>query len=102
MEVRTPSQTVFTQEQNELFVQQVVQDAQVLECEVFHYHVLGLNYSSTEDDFKKAYCRMSLRSHPEKNKHPQDNSVFCMINEAKEGLEDILRHNDTIRGTQER
>ena len=25
-----------------------------------------------------------------------------MINEAKEGLEDVLRHNDTMRRTQER
>ena len=51
-EVRTPSRTVFTQEQNELFVQQVVQYSQDLEGEVFHYHVLCLNEYSTEDDLK--------------------------------------------------
>ena len=34
-EVLTPSRTVFTQEQNELFVQQVVRDAQSLELEFF-------------------------------------------------------------------
>ena len=45
--VRTLSRTVFTQEHNELFVQQVIQDAQGLEGEVLHYHVLGLNESST-------------------------------------------------------
>ena len=46
-EVHTPSQTVFTQEQNELFVQQVLQYSQDLEDEVLHYHVLCLNESST-------------------------------------------------------
>ena len=53
-EVRTPSRTVFIQEHTGLFFQQVVQDAQGLEGEVLHYHVLGLNESSTDDDFKKA------------------------------------------------
>ena len=42
-EVRNPSRTFFTQEHNELFVQQVVQYSQDLEGEDLHYHVLGLN-----------------------------------------------------------
>ena len=54
-EVLTPSQTVFTQDQNVFFVQQVVQDDQGLEGEVLHYHVLGLNEYSTEDDLKKLF-----------------------------------------------
>ena len=52
-EVRALSWKVFTQEQNELFFQQVVQYAQGLEGEVLYYHVLCLNESSTEDDLKK-------------------------------------------------
>ena len=51
-EVRTPSRTFFTQERNELFVQQVIQYSQDLVCEVFHYHVLCLNESSTERGLK--------------------------------------------------
>ena len=51
-ELRTPSWTVFTKKQNELFVQQVVQDAQGLEGKVLHYSILCLNESSAEDDFK--------------------------------------------------
>ena len=51
-ELRTPSQTVFTQEQNGLFAQKVVQYSQDLEGEYLHYHVLGLNESSTDDDMK--------------------------------------------------
>ena len=46
-EVRTPSRTVFTQEQNELLVQQVLQYSQDLEGVVLHYCVLCLNESST-------------------------------------------------------
>ena len=46
-EVRTPSRTVFTQEQNELFVQKFVQYYHDLEGGVLHYHVLCLNESST-------------------------------------------------------
>ena len=42
-EVQSPSLTLFTQKLNEFFVQQVVQDAQDLEREVFHYCVPSLN-----------------------------------------------------------
>ena len=52
-EVCTPSWTVFTQEQNELFVQQVFQYSQENKGGDFHYHVLGLNEFSTEDDMEK-------------------------------------------------
>ena len=51
-----------------------------------HYHVLGLNEPSAEDDMKKAYGKLALRSQPDKNKHPQASVVMRMINEDKEGL----------------
>ena len=40
LEVRATSQTVFTQEHNELFVQQVLQNSQDFEGENLHYRVL--------------------------------------------------------------
>ena len=49
-----------------------------------HYHVLGLNESSKEDDTKKAYITLACRFHPDKNKHSQFSDVMQMINEAKE------------------
>ena len=52
-EIGTPSRTVFTQKQNELFVQRVVQYSQEKEGDDLHYYVLGLNGSSTEDDTEK-------------------------------------------------
>ena len=64
LELRTPSRPVFTQEQNELFFQQVVQYSQEKEGEDLYYHVLGLNESSTEDDTKKTYFKMALQYHP--------------------------------------
>ena len=51
-EVQNPSRTVFTQEQNELCLQQVFQDAQYLERGFLHYHDIGFNESSTEDGLK--------------------------------------------------
>ena len=59
-ELRTPSWIVFTQEQNELFVQQVLQFSQDLEDEVLHHHDIYLNESLTNDDLEKAYCKLAL------------------------------------------
>ena len=50
--VRTLRRTVFTQEQNEIFIQEVLQYSQEEKCDELHYHVIGLNESSTEDDMK--------------------------------------------------
>ena len=68
-EVRTARQTVFTWEQNELFIQRFVQYSQDAEGDELYYIVLGLNDSSTEDDIKKAYCSLACRFHPDKNKY---------------------------------
>ena len=62
-----------------------------------HYHVIVFNDSSREDDMEKAYRSLALWFYPDKNQHSQVSGVMKMINEAKEWLEKILRHNDTIR-----
>ena len=100
-EVRTPIWKVFTQEYYKLYVQQVVQYYQEKEGWYLYYHVLGLNDSSTEDDMKKFYRKVALWSHPVKNKHPQAYYVMRMINEDKEGLEDLLRYIDAMREQEE-
>ena len=66
-----------------------------------HYHVLGLNESSKEDDMKKAYRKLALQYHPDKNKHPKASAMLRMINVAKRGSEDLLRYNDTMREQEE-
>ena len=62
-----------------------------------HYHVIGLNESSTEDDIKQSYRSLALQFHSDKNHNSQVTEVMKMINEAKEELESTLRHNDEIR-----
>ena len=66
-----------------------------------HYHVLGLNESSKEDDCKKAYRKLALQYLPDINNHPQASAVLHMINEAKEGLKYLLRYNNAMRGHKE-
>ena len=68
-----------------------------MEGEYCRYHVIGLNESSTEYDMKKAYHKLALQYHPEKNKHPQASTVMRMINKYKEGLEDLLRYNYAMK-----
>ena len=48
--------------------------------------------------YEKAYCKISLQSHPDKNEHQQASAVMRMINEAKEGLKYLLQYNDATRG----
>ena len=67
-----------------------------------HYRVLCFNKLSTVNSLKKTYRKLALQSHPNKNKHPQDSAAFRMINKAKQGLEDLLCHNYSMRRTQER
>ena len=47
--------------------------------------------------WKKAYHNLASRFHPEKNNHSQAYEGILVINEAKEELEDTLRHNHAIR-----
>ena len=61
-----PSKTVFSKEQNDLFIQNVQEYSLYEKGEILNLFVLGLNESSTEEDTKKAYRSMSLRFHPEK------------------------------------
>ena len=68
-ELCTPGRTVFTQEQNKLLVQQFFQYSQEKEGDDLHYHGLGSNNSSTEDDKNTAFRKMALQFHPDKNKH---------------------------------
>ena len=51
-EGRNPRRPVFTREHNGLFIQRVLQYSQRNEKDELHYHVLGLNESSAEDNIK--------------------------------------------------
>ena len=92
-EVRNPVRTVFTQEQNDLLIQQLLQYCQEEKSDELHYLVIGLNQSSTEDDMKTSYRYPAILFYPDKNHHSKVSDVIKMINESKEKLESTLCHN---------
>jgi len=53
-----------------------------------YYKVLGITRTASEDDIKKAYRKMALRFHPDKNKSAGAEEKFKEIAEAYEVLSD--------------
>ncbi|KAL7646832.1 UNVERIFIED_CONTAM: hypothetical protein RMT77_002088 [Armadillidium vulgare] len=53
-----------------------------------YYKILGLSKGASEDDIKKAYRKMALKYHPDKNKSPNAEEKFKEIAEAYEVLSD--------------
>ena len=47
-----------------------------------HYKILGLTTSVTKEEIKKAYRKLALEWHPDKNKAPNAHKMFIKINEA--------------------
>ncbi|KAF8786084.1 dnaJ homolog subfamily B member 4-like [Argiope bruennichi] len=52
------------------------------------YDVLGVPESATDDDIRKAYKKMALKYHPDKNKSPEAETKFKAVSEAYETLGD--------------
>ncbi|KAH9281819.1 DnaJ -like protein subfamily B member 4 [Echinococcus granulosus] len=55
---------------------------------VDYYKVLGLEKGASEEDIKKAYRKMALKYHPDKNKSPNAGEKFKQVAEAYEVLSD--------------
>lgn len=53
-----------------------------------YYKVLGVSKSATEDEIKKAYRKLALKYHPDKNKAPDAEEKFKALAEAYEVLSD--------------
>ena len=53
-----------------------------------YYKILGLSKGASEDDIKKAYRKMALKYHPDKNKSADAEEKFKAVAEAYEVLSD--------------
>lgn len=53
-----------------------------------YYKILGISKGANEDEIKKAYRKMALKYHPDKNKSPDAEEKFKEIAEAFEVLSD--------------
>ena len=56
-----------------------------------YYEVLGVSKTATADEIKKAYRRLAMKHHPDRNK--DDDSASVRFKEAKEAYE-VLRDSD--------
>jgi DnaJ-class molecular chaperone len=50
------------------------------------YEILGINKDATDNDIKKAYRKMALKFHPDKNKFVGTKDVFKKISQAYDCL----------------
>lgn len=53
-----------------------------------HYQILGIKETASKDEIKKAYRKLALTSHPDKNKSSNAAEQFRAVNEAYKVLKD--------------
>jgi len=61
------------------------------------YDVLGVDPGAPEDEIKKAYRKLALKYHPDRNKDAESDGKFKKINEAWSILSDKNKRSDHDR-----
>ncbi|ODV72504.1 type I HSP40 co-chaperone HLJ1, partial [Cyberlindnera jadinii NRRL Y-1542] len=56
-----------------------------------YYKILDVEQSASEGEIKKAYRKISLKVHPDKNAHPKADESFKRVNKAFEVLGDAQK-----------
>lgn len=62
-----------------------------------YYEILGVGTSAGEDDIKKAYKKLAIKFHPDKNHAPQASDAFkkvsaayaCLVDAEKRKMYDL-------------
>ena len=62
-----------------------------------HYEVLGIQKTASDNEIKKAYHKLAIIWHPDKNKNPKATDIFKRIAEAYETLSDKTRREEYDR-----
>ncbi len=68
-----------------------------------YYFILSLNIYASDVEIKRAYRKLAVQFHPDKNKSPEAEEIFKEVNEAYEVLGDPLRkaiYDQMLRGEQ--
>ena len=93
------SVTKFTKEQNDFKIKECQEYAANKSLDQYHLnlYVLDLNYNSISTEIHKAYRSMACRFHSDNNYGFDTTGMMTMINTAKFGLLDRLRHNYQVR-----
>ena len=79
------------EERREALLKLMLQALMAPEAKKDYYSILGLQRDATADEIKKAYRRLALKYHPDKNPDPLAAGVFVEIVEAYEVLGDAER-----------
>ena len=58
-----------------------------------YYQTLGVTYTASHAEIKRAYRRLAVLYHPDKNRDPAAESIFKKINEAYDVLGDPAKKN---------